>query len=116
MTPREVISGESNEPYAIKTGLGWSIVGGGGQARSGRSFCQRVAVRELPPVTMNDIVGILESDFKEGKNDMKTSQEDSQFLKIMEEGIRKTEKGHCETPLPFLRSGLCCLHDNRSMR
>ena len=94
LTPREVISGESNEPYAIKTDLGWSIVGGG-QARSGRSFCQRVAVRELPAVTMNDIIRILESDFKESKNDMKTSQEDLQFLKIMEEGIRKTENGHC---------------------
>ena len=40
---------------------------------------------------MNDIVRILESDFRESKNDMKTSQEDLQFLKIMEEGIRKTE-------------------------
>ena len=83
LSPREVISGESNEPYAIKTHLGWSIVGGG-QARSGRSFCQRVAVRELPAVTMNDIVRTLESDFKESKNDMKTPQEDLQFLKIME--------------------------------
>ena len=112
LTPREVISGESNEPYAIKTDLGWSIVGGG-QARSGRSFCQRVAVRELPAVTMNDIIRILESDFKESKNDMKTSQEDLQFLKIMEEGIRKTENGHCEMPLPFKERPL--LPDNSSM-
>ena len=100
LTPREVISGESNEPYAIKTDLGWSIVGGG-QARSGRSFCQRVAVRELPAVTMNDIERILESNFKESKNDQKSSQEDLQFLKIMQEGIRKTENGHCEMPLSF---------------
>ena len=57
--PREVISGESNEPYAIKIDVGWSIVGGG-QARSGRLSCQRVDVRELPAVTMNDIVRILE--------------------------------------------------------
>ena len=112
LTPREVISGESNEPYAIKTDLGWSIVGGG-QARSGRSFCQRVAVRELPAVTMNDIIRILESDFKESKNDMKTSQEDLQFLKIMEEGIRKTENGHCEMPLPFKERPL--LPDNSLM-
>ena len=112
LTPREVISGESNEPYAIKTDLRWSIVGGG-QARSGRSFCQRVAVRELPAVTMNDIIRILESDFKESKNDMKTSQEDLQFLKIMEEGIRKTENGHCEMPLPFKERPL--LPDNSSM-
>ena len=36
LTPKEVISGESNEPYGIKTNLGWSIVGGG-QATSERS-------------------------------------------------------------------------------
>ena len=62
---------------------------------------------------MNDIVGILESDFKESKIDMKTSQEDLQFLKIMEEGIRKTENGHCEMPLQFKERPL--LPDNRSM-
>ena len=100
LNPGEVISGESNKTYAIKADLGWSIVGGE-TAKSGRSFCQRVAVRELPAVTMNDIVRILESNFKESKNDQKPSQEDLQFLKIMEEGIRKTENGHCEMPLSF---------------
>ena len=44
---------------------------------------------------------------------MKTSQKDLQFLKIMEEGIRKTENGHCEMPLPFKERSL--LPDNRSM-
>ena len=57
LTPREVISGESTKLYAIKTDLGWSIVGGG-QAESVRSFCQRAVVRELhvPAITMNGIV------------------------------------------------------------
>ena len=36
-----------------------------------------------------------------------------QFLKIMEEGIRKTENGHCEMPLPFKERPL--LPDNSSM-
>ena len=40
---------------------------GGEQSRNERSFCQRVALRELPAVTMNDIVQMLESDFKERK-------------------------------------------------
>ena len=74
---------------------------GGGQAKGESLFCQRVAVKELPAITMNGIVRILQPDFKKGKNDKKTSQEDLQFLKIMEEGIRKTENGHCEMPLPF---------------
>ena len=112
LNPGEVISGESNKTYAIKADLGWSIVGGE-TAKSERSFCQRVAVRGLPAVTMNDIVRILESNFKESKNDQKPSQEDLQFLKIMEEGIRKTENGHCEMPLSFQEWPL--LHNNRSI-
>ena len=112
LTPREVIAGESNEPYGIKKDLGWSIVGGS-DVKSGRSFCHRVAVKELPVVTMNNIVRILESDFKENKDDKKTSQEDLQFLKIMEEGIGRTENGHYEMPLPFKERPL--LPDNRSM-
>ena len=50
---------------------------------------------------MNGIVWILKSDFKESKNDKKTSQENLQFLKIMEEGIRKTKNAQSEMPLPF---------------
>ena len=102
LTAREVISGESTKLYSIKTDLGWSIVGGG-QAESVRSFCQRAVVRELhvPAITMNAIVRILKSDFKENKNDKKTSHENLQFLKIMEEGITKTENRQSEMPLPF---------------
>ena len=112
LTPREVIAGESSEPYGIKTDLGWSIVGGS-DVKSGRSFCHKVAVKELPAVTMNDIVRILESDFKENKDDKKTSQEDLQFLKILEQGIEKTENGHYEMPLPFKERPL--LPDNRTV-
>ena len=112
LTPREVIVGECKEPYGIKTDLGWSIVGGS-DVKSGRSFCHRVAVKELPAVTMNDIVRILESDFKENKDDKKTSQEDLQFLKIMEEGIGRIENGHYEMPLLFKERPL--LPDNHSM-
>ena len=50
-----MITGKPNEPYGIRTDLGWSIVGGS-DMNSGRSFCHRVAVSELPVVTMNDIV------------------------------------------------------------
>ena len=112
LTPRNVISGGGNEPYGIKTDLGWSIVGGY-DVKSGRSSCHKVAVKELPAVTMNDIVGILESDFKENRDDKKTSQEDLQFLTIMEGGIKKAENGHYEMPLPFKKRPQ--LPDNRSM-
>ncbi|XP_078374366.1 uncharacterized protein LOC144657884 [Oculina patagonica] len=112
LAPREVITGESNEPYGIKTDLGWSIVGGN-DVKSETSFCHKVAVKELPAVLMSDVVRVLESDFKENKDDKKTSQEDLQFLKVMEEGIGKTENEHYEMPLPFKDRPL--LPDNRSM-
>ena len=101
LTPREVLAGGNNEPYGIKTDLGWSIVGGS-DVRSGRSLCHKVAVREIPAVTLIDIVRVLESDFQEVNNDKKTSQEDLNFVKIIEEGIENTGNGHYEMPLPTL--------------
>lgn len=59
LTPREVLAGRNNEPYGIKTDLGWSIVGGR-DVRSGRSLCHKVAVKEILTVTMTDIVRVLE--------------------------------------------------------
>ena len=101
LTPREVLAGGNNEPYGIKMDLGWSIIGGR-DVRSGCSLCHKVAVREIPAVTLIDIVRVLESDFQGAKNDKKTSQEDLNFVKIMEEGIDKTGNRHYEMPLPTL--------------
>jgi len=70
-------------------------------------------VREIPAVTMTDIVRVLESDFQGVKDDKKTSQEDLNFLKIMAEGIEKIGNGHYEMPLPFKERPF--LPDNHSM-
>ena len=59
-----------------------------------------------------DIVRALESDFKENKDSKMTSQEDLQFLKIIQENIEKTEDGLYEMPLPFKKRPL--LPDNRT--
>ena len=58
---------------------------------SGRFFCHRVAVKEVPIVRMGKVICVLESDFNEKKDAKMTSQEDLQFLKIMEEGIKRAE-------------------------
>ncbi|XP_068707655.1 uncharacterized protein [Montipora foliosa] len=105
LSPREVITGKNNEPYGIKTDLGWSIVGSS-EVRSEKTLCHRVAVKELPAVSMRDILKVLESDFKDHKEDKKVSQEDLQFLERMESGIRKTENLHYEMPLPFKKRPL----------
>ena len=60
---------------------------------SGRSFCHRVAVKEVPVVTMGEVIRVLESDFNEKKDAKMTSQEDLRFLKIMEEGIKRADNG-----------------------
>ena len=111
LTPREVIASKSNEPYGIRTDLGWSIEGTA-NVNSGRSFCHRVAVKEVPVVKMGEVVRVIESDFNEKKDAKMTSQEDLQFLKSMEEGIKRAENGHYEMPLPFKERPL--LSENRS--
>ena len=68
LTRREVLAGNNSESYSIKTDLGWSIVGGS-DVRSEQSLCHKVAVREIPAVTMTDIIRVLESDFQGAKDD-----------------------------------------------
>ncbi|XP_062848434.1 uncharacterized protein LOC134310729 [Trichomycterus rosablanca] len=117
LVPRRVISGKDNEPYAILTDLGWSIVGcstlqAGTFMATGH--CHRVTVKELPAMTPVDAIKILESDFKDTHGDGKTvSQEDLIFLDILRKGIRKNEQGHYEMPLPFKERP--CLPDNRQL-
>ncbi|XP_032363653.1 uncharacterized protein LOC116677092 [Etheostoma spectabile] len=104
LTPRQVLAGKDNEPYAILTDLGWSIVGCSTPHldETGSSLCHRVALKELPPVTPMDVLSALESDFKDTKTDDKTvSQEDLVFLDKLKESIRKNDQGHYEMPLPF---------------
>lgn len=105
LAPRQVIVGKDDEPYAVRTDLGWSIVGSEAphhETGMMNSLCHRVAVKEIPPVTPMDAIRALESDFKEVReNDKTVSQEDLIFLDKLKEGIRKDEQGHYEMPLPF---------------
>ncbi|XP_038158088.1 uncharacterized protein LOC119794558 [Cyprinodon tularosa] len=104
LTPRQVLTGNDSEPYAVCTDLGWSIVGKSMPNSDGAetSLCHKVSVKELPPITPMDVISALESDFKDMKGDDKTvSQEDLGFLEKLKEGIRQNEQGHYEMPLPF---------------
>nr|XP_015830265.2 uncharacterized protein LOC107395402 [Nothobranchius furzeri] len=105
LKPRKVIPGEDYDPYAVKTDLGWSIVGPikpwtGSVGATGT--CHRVIVKELPSITPASVIKALEADFldtnpKEGN----ISQEDIQFLEMLNENIHYNEQGHLEMPLPF---------------
>ena len=49
LVPRQVIAGGDYEPYAIKTDLGWSIVGSASQCLNSKdvtSLCHRISARE----------------------------------------------------------------------
>ncbi len=105
LAPKQVILGKENEPYAIHTDLGWSIVGNStpcNETDLASGLCHRVTVKEIPPSTPADAIRALERDFKETDGNEKTvSQEDLVFLQKLEHGITKTESGHFEMPLPF---------------
>ena len=62
---------EAKEPCAVK---------------EARTLC-RVAVKELPAVSMRDVLRVLESDFKDHKEDKKVSHENLLFLEKVESGI-----------------------------
>ncbi|KAL0147545.1 hypothetical protein M9458_057146, partial [Cirrhinus mrigala] len=105
LAPKQVILGKGNEPYAIHTDLGWSIVGNSipcNETDSASSLCHRITVKEIPPSTPADAIRALERDFKETDGKEKTvSQEDLVFLQKLEHGITQMENGHFEMPLPF---------------
>ncbi|XP_023815425.1 uncharacterized protein LOC111948165 isoform X1 [Oryzias latipes] len=128
LLPREVVSGNDNEPFAQRTDLGWSIVGcvspcsdyndsiGNSHKIVVRQvvpdlqptatltnevrFICRTQVKEL--ITPPDVMKMLESDFNErSAEEAQLSQEDLRFMSIMEEGLKMKSNGHCEMPLPF---------------
>ncbi|KAJ8332755.1 hypothetical protein SKAU_G00416510, partial [Synaphobranchus kaupii] len=105
LKPNQVISGEDYDPYAVKTDLGWSIVGSIIPQTSSKDvtgFCHRVSVKELPPITLASVIKALEMDFLDtNPREKNISQEDIQFLQLLNGKIQHNEEGHLEMPLPF---------------
>ena len=103
LAPRETITGRSNKPFAVKTDLGWSIVGCEDPVfHNSTHFCNRVCVKEIPFLSPKEVINALEADFSERGHGEKTiSQDDIQFLTVLERSIQQTENGHYSMPLPF---------------
>ena len=109
LVPQEVITGNDDEPFAVRMDLGWSIVGRASPSASCLNIigiCHRASAKECPLITPSDALRVLEKDFQDIENDTKAiSQEDLFFLNIMEKGITRTTGGHCDQmPLPFRRA------------
>ena len=125
--PHKVIPGKPRDPYAIRTALGWGLIGAslsnseneedkiihsecfristkeiGVEETPARCFIQQVHHKEvISPFTISKM---FERDFLEGKRHSKAlSQEDRRFLQNMKGGIHLTEDHHYEMPLPFRR-------------
>ena len=109
--PRKIILGANNDPYGIRTDLGWVIVDRGSLSpsrfrwESSRGDCDKKwVVRMLPPPTREPpLLFYLKQNnsllpFKTAGS---FSVEDQRFMKILEEGINKREDGQHEMLLPL---------------
>ena len=105
LVPREVIAGESNEPYAVKTDLGWTIVGiiSPSSVSETTGFCYQVSVREVPMINPKDALNLLQSEFKDTNQNDKSAcifQDEIPSSEILGKGTHTNEYGHLEISVP----------------
>lgn len=94
LKPLKVIEGQVEEPFAVKTFLGWSVVGSG--QRPDVTVCNRIS----SSVPAEDLRTIMEGDFHDGRQHETLSQEDLKFLKKMSESTERLPDGRLQFPLP----------------
>ena len=112
--PRDIVQGDDEDPWAVKTDLGWSVVGPVQGGDKENSACRFVSVtedrRELrhftfrvhaQEVNLMQIAQMMNTDFQEPDVDKKMSYEDQKFLNLMEKKMHQREDGHFEAPLPL---------------
>ncbi|XP_063592525.1 uncharacterized protein LOC134769716 [Penaeus indicus] len=120
--PKEIITGNDNDPYAKRTDLGWGIVGKVRGVDSKevdvvsvhRTMMQEVIINHekkcclfTVPTKVKEIINpeqvkkMFELDFNDVNDDCPISQDDKMFIKGMREGIHQVERGHYEMPLPL---------------
>ena len=84
LIPREAIVGNNSESYCVKTDLGWSIVGCTPRFDKLSGIVHRTSARESPSISPKDVLKVLKSDFTDTGDEILVSQDDVQFVKIME--------------------------------
>ena len=136
LKPREGILGSDEDPYAVRTLLGWGIIGPATPTNSASEeedenlTCHRVVTREIGSSRLDhrfvieartkEVVNpfavrrMFELDFSEHCNGQPAfSQEDRKFLDIAKKGIRLRTDSHYEMPLP-MKEGSPLLPHNRT--
>ena len=137
--PREVIPGADDDPYAVRTTLGWGVIGimnrTTANSQDNHCFCNRIVSREIDCnqtklKTISHLVAktqakevfvpaqlskMLERDFSEtSREDHALSFLDKKFLNVLESSIQHRDDGHYEMPLPLKEEGLK-LPNNRTL-
>ena len=119
--PRDVICGSDNDPYAVRSLLGWYINGPVRYKSSKQVHCNRIQILKSSiddevkgyivgermineQITPQVVSRMFELDFAERENGVALSREDCQFLEIVEEGICHSNDMHYEIPLPLRES------------
>ncbi|KAK3719744.1 hypothetical protein QZH41_001948 [Actinostola sp. cb2023] len=125
--PRDIVPGKPKDPYAIRTALGWDLIGASIHTDECTCFkdtphasCNSIMTKEIGSdessstfkfahptqhkevMSCSTIKKMFERDFSEtGIQGKSTSHEDRRFLKEMKESIHLTDNGHYEMPLPL---------------
>lgn len=98
--PLEIVDGRQNEPFAIRTKLGWAINGPSSKnCEKNRKLCNVIRVN---PSIEELVKKLYNEDFNdtEDQNLKGLSVEDKKWLNIVEKGAKLID-GHYQIPLPF---------------
>ena len=122
--PRKIIPGEDDDPWGVKTMLGWGVVGLVGESSSNACFlvstsdkkrqCHfsyRTRVKEVDIKQLHDV---FDSDVFTTSAGKPMSQDDIKFVKTMEQEMHQLQDGHYEAPLP-LKTETEKLPNNRTL-
>ncbi|XP_072172537.1 uncharacterized protein [Diadema setosum] len=113
--PREVVAGGEDDPYGMRTALGWGIVGRICKTLRDEeeAVCHRIQVHDayshfVRPSKAKEvfspqtILNALERDFNDTeKGQAPFSVNERKFVDTLEQGIMKLDDGHYEMPLPL---------------
>ncbi|XP_064622351.1 uncharacterized protein LOC135484646 [Lineus longissimus] len=101
--PLEIVPGDDNDPYGVRTALGWGVVGRVGNSNNhsvSGHFVYSISAKEMNP---SQVVEMFQLEFNERETnpDAKTSVNDKRFIQLMKDEIHVRDDGHFETPLPL---------------
>ena len=113
--PREIIPGDNDDPWAVRTMLGWGIVGLVSETSPKACFlvgtnnqsrlCHFSYKTRVKETSLRQLQSVFDCDFFDGKAGKPMSQEDISFVQTMESGMHQLNDGHYEAPLPLKPDG-----------